>query len=430
MNNYTQLNYIVIGVFNDWVNDSSSTYNFKGNIYHPLITLGAKYSINGFTPLKDLTPSDYTNVLYFLNNDIEMKSNRQIILNRTVVKNTLSILPNSSLSSSSLSSSSIVSSISLNGSNNIYILQNTNYNEENALAIVNNTIASYIISGNVNTANIGQYTLTYTINDKSVNRLINVINNAYTINPKTSYTLNNSNNDWRDPTMWLGPINNPIQNTYNLNNNDWTFEIWLNCNKISSYTFIFDTGDPKITSWTGKLGLCIYASGYLNIYNGITNSFINVSQEQIQLNIWTHVVWMKSNNNIYTFINGKCSNSVNNLQLNTFTQLNNMSFGCSANNPNVQDYKFSGILCQPLISLYAKYNISGFIPQWDLTPINNTNVLLYINNDIDIITNQTIIFNNNVSKSILNTIPYVSSTISLIGNSNYSILLNSKYIEP
>jgi hypothetical protein len=39
-----------------------------GKLYHPLITLGAKYSTNGFTPQTNLTPSDYTNVLYFLNN--------------------------------------------------------------------------------------------------------------------------------------------------------------------------------------------------------------------------------------------------------------------------------------------------------------------------------------------------------------------------
>ena len=417
MNNFTQLYYIVIGVFNDWINDSSSTYNFKGNIYHPLITLGAKYSINGFTPLKDLTPSDYTNVLYFLNNDLEVKSNRQIILNRTVVKNTLSILSNSS-SSSSLSSSTTltISSISLNGSNNLYILQNTNYYELDAFALVNNNISSYTVSGNVDVTNIGQYTLTYTINDKSINRIVNVINNSLSINSKSSYTLNAS---------WLGPI----KNTYNLNNNDWTFEIWLNCTSYSTYAFIFDSGDPTTTSWTGKLGLCINSNGYLFIYTGSNNNYVQVSQTQVQLNTWTHVVWMKNSNNIYSFINGICSNSTTVYsQLNTLTQFNNMSFGCSVNDLTNASYRFNGTICQPLISSYAKYNISGFIPQWDL--ISTTNVLLYINNDIDIITNQSIIFNNNVSKTILNTIPYTSSTISLIGNNNYNISLNSKYIEP
>ena len=635
LNNLSGLNYMVQGTWADLINSSIDYGVFIGQLYHPLITLGAKYNTNGFIPQADLTPNDYSNVLYFLNNDLEIKSNQQIVFNKSVSKTTISItsnnlinasskvininaynlqngyflvntptinmtewtieayiyrtlpinsnfftifdfrpnggqgtanfsintsnqlmiyyndfynfntrviplnswthicfmcknnviyafvdgyvssnsfnisnlsyiyqlligenssgsypslwkyygyisqplivnyakyttsnfIPNSDLTPLTINNSIIIfinnnfqtfgnlssytlnnptnnipilyrinsniqnltitttptinSSISLNGSYNLYLLLNTNYYELGALAKANNNISSYTVSGNVNTTNIGQYTLTYTINDKSINRIVNIINNSITINPKSSYTLNNG---------WLGSI----KNTYNLNDNDWTFEIWLNCSSYSSsYAFIFDTGSPTTTSWTGKLGLCINSSGYLYIYTGSNNSYIQVSQLQISLNKWTHLVWMKSSTNIYSFINGICSSATTVYsQLNTLTQFNNMSFGCSVNDSTNASYRFNGILSQPLISLYTKYDINGFIPQWDLTPINNTNILLYLNNDFDIITNQSILFNNNITKTILYNIPYTSSTLSLIGNNNYNISLNSIYIEP
>ena len=63
-------------------------------------------------------------------------------------------------------------------------------------------------------------------------------------------------------------------------------------------------------------------------------------------------------------------------------------------------YRFRGSISQPLITLGAKYSTSGFTPSWNLTPANLSNVLFYLPNDKDIISNQTI----NISNIVTNTV--------------------------
>ena len=53
------------------------------------------------------------------------------------------------------------------------------------------------------------------------------------------------------------------------------------------------------------------------------------------------------------------------------------------------DLRLRGNISQPLITLGAKYSTSGFTPSWDLTPTNLSNVLFYLSDNKDIITNQT-----------------------------------------
>jgi hypothetical protein len=69
--------------------------------------------------------------------------------------------------------------------------------------------------------------------------------------------------------------------------------------------------------------------------------------------------------------------------------LNSISIGVDigvyrGNTTNYSNNKFYGLITQPLIIKTAKYNINGFIPKWDLKPLIYSNVIFWLENNIDV----------------------------------------------
>jgi len=419
LNNLSGMNSVVINASNYYTSSNGSTTQterFLGQISQPLITLGAKYSINGFTPQWNLRPTIFTNVLLWLDNSIDAITGQTIQIQNTVLQNTLTNSP-------------VAPTIYLNGSNQLYILQNTPYLELGALAydFLGNSLL-LTITGSVNISQIGSNTLTYSATQNglttNITRTINIIN---TINSITS----NSNITYDTTNGWLGPI----KNNYNVMNGvNWTIECWVYCTSYSTnYSTIFDTRIPGINNtdlWFGQFVVDFNSSGYLLLWNQNDSYTSNMTQQKVPLNTWTHLVWMRYNNYLYGFINGISGTPVTITSgYNTINASNNISLGCVVNDHN-SGWQFKGKICQPLITLGAKYDINGFIPQWNLQPLNYSNVLLWLQNGVDVISGNTLTLNNTILQDTINSIPFTTGTISLIGNSNYNILISGIYIEP
>lgn len=102
---------------------------------------------------------------------------------------------------------------------------------------------------------------------------------------------------------------------------------------------------------------------------------------------------MVKNNIFYGFVNGQCGLPQPGV-FNTYSILNTsiLNIGSYLGIP-----KLHGKLSQPLITLGAKYPITGFTPNWNLTPTNFDNVIFWIQNGIEVISNQTIPLNNTVT---------------------------------
>jgi hypothetical protein len=416
---------------------------FNGLFCQPLITLGAKYNILGFTPQWDLTPSSYYNVLLWLQNGIDVISRKTIKLNNTIIKKTLTTAP-------------FTSTISLVGNSNYNILVGNNYIEPGIISktvynillpvyitsikdINNNEllVESFIyvdgkytsISNNlINTTNPTTYTITYNSIDSSngliltIKRTVNVVNTL----PIIAYDVS---------AGYLGPISKN-----NLNNSNWTIECWIyqtSNSQNADIMSIFDFRDTNpetethlfftyLNNNTNKIGIWKSDSGGWS-----TN---NESSTTVSLNTWTHLVWMRYNNNIYTFINGVCSLIESSPSwINSLININSITVGVDVfwqyaqNNGLIHD-KFLGQIAQPLISLGAKYSVSGFTPVWDLTPSTYSNVLFWLKNGVDVISGNTITLDYTVNQIYENTSPIVP-IINLNGLVNTYILVNSTYTD-
>ena len=128
------------------------------------------------------------------------------------------------------------------------------------------------------------------------------------------------------------------------------------------------------------------------------DKYIPNNSATVPLNKWTHVVWMRSNSKIYSFVNGNANLIDNNpLWANTLYPLNSIIVGgeiyYNLINNNMSACKFIGNISQPLITTTAKYNINGFIPQWNLKPLNMDNVLFLLQDNF---------INNSIGKSMVN----------------------------
>jgi hypothetical protein len=152
----------------------------------------------------------------------------------------------------------------------------------------------------------------------------------------------------------------------------------------------------------------------------------------ITLNQWVHVVLMRSGVNVYAFINGVpnllCSNQS---WLNNLTNLNSLVIGADSNlmttSNNIKNNlnKFYGYVSQSLITSNARYNINGFTPQWILKP--SSNILFWLNNTLETISNKYITFQNTVISNIISN--PVKPIITLNGTSTINLAINNIYIE-
>jgi len=329
-------------------------------------------------------------------------------------------------STATLNYTSLPYTIALNGPNPYKIKQNGLYTEYGITinSMIDSTLVP-VITGTYDLSTIGTYTITYTINNfsstQSISRTINVFSNKI-----MGYDTSNGNLQ----------INSGL-NFNVLNGVNWTIECWINMykNNTTNISAIIDFGQPNNDNpylpssrfWmeinNNKVG--INAMG-----NSTTGLTIN---KKISFNSWTHVVCMRYNNNIYSFINGFASPGEGSPgYLNGLNNLTYIVIGNAANwvyNP-VRNYGFLGQISQPLITLGAKYNISGFIPSWDLTPSDFSNVVFFLNNNTDLISSLSVVQNLTVSTTTFTSIP-VSPILTLNGNSLITLSLGAtQYIDP
>ena len=288
--------------------------------------------------------------------------------------------------------------ITLNGYDMIYVELGDLYIDPGVTAIdfIDNTVLPYIslIEGNnislslnilansqndltalLNTNIQNTFTITYTAIDSSGNLGINtrqVIINKFTtfIDAYTIYDTTSS-------------FNNIINNNYNLlNNNDFTVECWVYLTKyLPDAINLINLFDQN-----SKIIFLINSIGNLGIH--VDPSYqINITTQQVPLNIWTHIVWMRYSNNLYGFINGIISlaSSVDS-SLNLLSNINTLNIGNS----------LYGSISQVTIRNIAFYNISNFISVINLKPLNNTNLLFSSNNNQDIITTTQLSINGNI----------------------------------
>lgn len=210
---------------------------------------------------------------------------------------------------------------------------------------------------------------------------------------------------------FIGAINPPSYSNWNtIFNNDFTFETWLYPTQYNSqlYSVILDT---QIIGYSSNLPNIIKLVMCQNGTIGFTwsNNIISISTDSLALNQWSHVVWMRYNNNLYVYINGYSysgynltSNNIiiNNLQVISF---------CHSVDRSTSDISFSfqGQISQPLFTNHAKYNIiTNFIPQNDMTPlINDSTIIFYVGNNLLLTSNASNLSNQTLTRygSVYNT---------------------------
>jgi hypothetical protein len=183
------------------------------------------------------------------------------------------------------------------------------------------------------------------------------------------------------------------------NNTDFTVEMWLYRSSYS-YTPCIDFRDPSnpnsfifgTTTQSNGLIFSAWSSSGIQIWNN-NIGWIQITNSTYALNQWSHIVWMRYNNNLYGFINGYCDTVVIiNSNLNNMTQLKSMIFGRYADDTYYNNYPFNGYMSQILISSGAKYSNyikSGFVPETDLSIYaNNSSTQFFLgNNNTEILTN-------------------------------------------
>ena len=342
----------------------------------------------------------------------------QRVLNSTDIYNVSQYLFNKwGLITATLSYIAPPITLSLIGPAQNYILLNDTYIESGiTINSITDPNLTPIITGSYDLTILGSYILTYTVNNgfniMSITRTINVVSSI----PFVSYDTTNGNLQ----------INSGL-NFNSLNNADWTIECWLYMSNNNASTIIFDFRQPNqvyIPVNHFWCGIDSYKPYIQAMGQGTTGTSINYT---ISLNTWAHVTWMRNNNKLYTFINGFASpgESIPSY-MNILSGLNYIVFGCPADwiNNNGTNYHFMGQICQPLITKGAKYSITGFIPVWNLSPISYSNILFWMINGTDSISNQQIILNRNIVKTTLNTSP-IFPVIILNGSSNIYLSYNS-----
>ena len=432
--------------------------NISGNtIYQNNITINNKLNVSGnsnFNNNLSCNSSLYVTGSNIFNNNITINSNininNNIILKLNNYSDNLSAL-NSGLNIGSFYRTGGLIKILLDNKppiisligNSIITIATQNYCDPGLLIYDYN---NEVINGYLSYLLAGSYTTINTLNLSNLSNLINtpILMSATTLITQTSllsdgyyteiyyaknslnlssynYRLLNIVNTYNIFNTINGNLELNLENTnYNfnsINNSDWTFEIWLYCtnnNANTNYyglneTVILDFRKPNGSPYTPNYHFWLAIDNNLKPKFSQMNSSItpNISNN-INLNQWCHVVWMRYNNNLYTFINGLCSSSSNILSnMNNLTQLYYMVYGIysdlTVNNITNTNISFNGNMSQPLLSLGAKYNLSGFIPSWNLRPNNFNNTLFWMeNNYIDQISNYQITKNKSVTTQLIN----------------------------
>jgi len=260
---------------------------------------------------------------------------------------------------------------------------------------------------------IGSYTATYTATDSCGNqafnyRLLNIITPTYS----TAYNFNNG---------WLGKEN--FNFTSYINNNNFTIEAWIYPTSFGSNTAgttgyvmgIIDFRDPSSSRWDslsgtsgwlgplqnndGNTGKCVFGIGQQGLYVWCnTNTCYFMTNNTVILNTWNHVVWMRYNNYLYGFINGYNDNggitvaSAGGSALNNLTNLQTIMIGHDASQTKAHgNWQFYGYISQVLIRSGSQYSINSFTPTLDLSTLQTSNNLFFLNNNYTDTTNNYVL---------------------------------------
>jgi hypothetical protein len=86
MNNLTCMNSLIVCGSSYELTQNNNIQGLSGIISQPLITLGAKYNIKGFTPQWNLRPISFTNVLFWLDNGIDAITGQTITIQKNVIQ--------------------------------------------------------------------------------------------------------------------------------------------------------------------------------------------------------------------------------------------------------------------------------------------------------------------------------------------------------
>ena len=282
-----------------------------------------------------------------------------------------------------------------------------------------------VITGTYDINTPGTYTLTYTVTD-SMNNSASANRNIIVTN---SLPVNTYDTTYGSMYIQNSPINYNV-----INNTDWTFECWLNRlvntggeNVIIDFTPI-NQGQASPNFKLATVG------NKLTFGWGIFGGYISASNATIPINEWCHCVWMRKNNALYTFINGVCSPPLTSIidPLNNLSQynMNSLLFGIVADLQSLNNIThFTGQMCQMSLLLGAKYSTSGFIPNWNLTPSNYTNVLFWLQNNIDVISNKSIVLSGTMGLNTLYSQPMIP-TLALNGKQYNYVIVNQTYTDP
>lgn len=216
---------------------------------------------------------------------------------------------------------------------------------------------------------VGSYTATYQAIDLNSNigynyRTLNVIDkiDAYNLQIKTAgFKMSTSN------IIIL---------------NDWTFEIYLYITQYSPdfFTTIFDIRIPGGNQGSLNLNLNYNKLGGIGIFYAPTIQSVTLGT--VPLNTWVHICWMQKQNIGYGFINGVPGSTPVNLY--STTPIYQLVMGVDSHDYSGNLCKFTGNISQPLITNYAKYNISGFTPSKDLTPtVIDSSIIFFLGNNFN-----------------------------------------------
>jgi len=278
------------------------------------------------------------------------------------------------------------------------------------------------LSSIINMNQITNYIITYAAMDSFGNIAIKTRNLIISYPKSNSYETTNGN-------LQLTNLN------FNaLNNTDWTCEAWILITYNNGPVAIFDFRQPNNgNAYLPPNHFWLEINNFKPVIQAMSNRNLIGSSitTTIPLNKWTHVVWMRKNNIFYTFINGLPSpGETVPSYLNSLSGLQYMVHGVYANliYNNSTSGHLNGQINQPLITLGAKYNTSGFTVRWILYPPDLTNVLYHLIEDIDLISNQNIIKNRSIIINIITSDPLVP-IMKLIGGNTVNLLLGNPYTD-
>ena len=263
----------------------------------------------------------------------------------------------------------------------------------------------------------GSYTLTYEAMDASGNVGYNY--RTLKIGPTSSsisYFFQNGG---------LGPLTN----NYTING-DFTMEAWIYIKNYDQDISVFDSRSPSKPNCFGDFIFDIYkwpgSDAIINFmtfdstgqYYIIARIFTNIS-----INSWAHVVVMYKNNIFYAFYNGILGtlNGIGPVYPIITNTINiNINSGTSPIPNNT--------ICQPLIRTGAHYPITGFTPQWNLTPSSYSNVLFWLQNGVEVISGKTMPIVGTVVKTTINGSPFLPQ-ITLVNYNIFTMLVGNSYYD-